>query len=94
VIEAETDRVYLGTKHAVEVEDGGLRRRIEVAKENSSTTVVWNSWIGKAKALSDFDDAEWTTMICIEASNVADFAVSLAPGAQHTMKTIVRVAAL
>ena len=52
---------------------------ISVAKENSLTTVVWNPWIEKAKALSDFGDDEWMKMICIEASNVADFAVVLSP---------------
>jgi hypothetical protein len=30
-------------------------------------------------------------MICIETSNVSDFAVDLAPGQQHTMKALVRV---
>ena len=32
-------------------------------------------------------------MACVEASNIRDFAVDLAPGEQHTMKTIIRVAA-
>ena len=31
--------------------------------------------------MSDFGDAEWKQMICIEASNVAGFAVALLPGA-------------
>jgi hypothetical protein len=30
-------------------------------------------------------------MVCVEPSNVSDFAVDLAPGQQHTMKAIVRV---
>jgi hypothetical protein len=30
-------------------------------------------------------------MFCIEPSNVSGFAVDLAPGQQHTMKTVVRV---
>ncbi len=40
VIVSETDRVYLNTKGAIELEDHALRRRIDVAKENSFTTVV------------------------------------------------------
>jgi glucose-6-phosphate 1-epimerase len=94
VIASETDRVYLNTKAAIELEDQALRRRIAVAKENSLTTVVWNPWAEKAKALSDFGDAEWMQMICIEASNVADSAAELAPGQQHRMKAIARVADL
>jgi glucose-6-phosphate 1-epimerase len=91
-IVSETDRVYLNTTGALSLEDESLRRRIRVAKENSSTTVVWNPWIEKAKSLSDFGDAEWKQMLCIETSNVADFAVELSPGQQHTMRSVVRIA--
>jgi hypothetical protein len=30
-------------------------------------------------------------MVCVEASNIRDFAVDLAQGEQHTMKTIIHV---
>jgi glucose-6-phosphate 1-epimerase len=92
VIVSETDRVYLNTIGAIEVEDPVLHRRIRVAKENSRTTVVWNPWVQKAHSLADFADEEWRQMICIETSNVADFAVDLAPGERHKMKALVRVA--
>jgi glucose-6-phosphate 1-epimerase len=94
VIASETDRVYLNTRHAVELEDPVLNRRIHLAKENSHTTVVWNPWVQKAAAMSDLGDDEWIEMICIETSNVCDLAVDLGPGQQHTMKAIVRVADL
>jgi glucose-6-phosphate 1-epimerase len=58
VIVSETDRVYLDTKGAIELEDHALRRRIGVAKENSFTTVVWNPWVEKAKTFTDFGAAE------------------------------------
>jgi len=90
-IVSETDRVYLDTSDAIEMEDPVLHRRTHVAKENSRTTVVWNPWVQKAHSLTDFADDEWMQMICIETSNVSDFAVELAPGQQHTMKTLVRV---
>jgi glucose-6-phosphate 1-epimerase len=91
-IVSETDRVYLNTSDAIEMEDPALRRRTRVAKENSRTTVVWNPGMQKAHSLSDFADDEWIQMICIETSNVADFALDLAPGQQHKMKALVRVA--
>jgi glucose-6-phosphate 1-epimerase len=91
-IVSETDRVYLNTSDAIELEDPVLLRRTRVAKENSRTTVVWNPWVQKAHSLSDFADDEWMQMICIETSNVSDFAVDLAPGQQHKMKALVRVA--
>jgi len=91
VIASETDRVYLDTRDEIELEDPVLERRLRVAKENSRTTVAWNPWKEKAHSLSDFGDDEWAQMICVEPSNVSDFAVDLAPGQQHTMKALVRV---
>ncbi len=94
VISSETDRVYLNTTGAVAIDDSSLRRRITVGKQNSHTTVVWNPWIDKAKALSDFGDTEWQQMVCVEVCNVGESAVDLAPGAEHTMGMTVSTAAL
>ena len=93
VFTAATDRAYVNTTHAVEILDPVLRRRIRLEKENSRTTVVWNPWVEGAHALPDMADDEWRAMACVEASNMRAFAVDLAPGAQHTMKTSIRVAA-
>jgi len=93
-IVSETDRVYLNTKSPVELEDHALGRRIVVAKDNSLTTVVWNPWLEKAGAMSDFGASEWTQMVCIETSNVADFAVELGSGQQHQMRATARLADL
>ena len=90
-ITGETDRVYLDTPDDVTVEDPGLNRRIIVAKEGSASTVVWNPWIEKAKKMPDFGDDEWPHMLCVETANVAENAVTLAPGASHTMRATVRV---
>ena len=91
-IVSETDRVYLNTRDAIEMGDPVLSRRILVTKENSRTTVVWDPWVQKAHSLSDFADGEWKQMICVETSNVSELAVDLAPGQQHKMKALVRVA--
>lgn len=90
-ITSETDRIYLDTTDAVELVDPVIHRATRVTKEDSRTTVVWNPCVQKARAMSDLGDDEWTQMICIETSNVSDFAVDLAPGQQHTMKALVRV---
>ena len=86
-IERETDRVYLDTGDDVRVTDParGQGRQLLVTKTGSQTTVVWNPWIDKAKALSDFGDDEWATMLCIETANAADNAVKLSPGKSHVM---------
>lgn len=85
VFAAETDRVYLDTSGSVEIDDGALRRRTRIAKTGSRTTVVWNPWIDKARALADLGDEDWRRMLCIEGSNVSPCAVTLSPGAVHAM---------
>ncbi len=85
-IAGETDRVYLGTQDECVVHDPAMNRRIRVGKEGSGTTVVWNPWIAKSKALSDFGDEEWPKMLCIETANVVDNAIELAPGQTHLMR--------
>jgi glucose-6-phosphate 1-epimerase len=87
---SETDRVFLNTQHAIDLEDDALNRRIHIVKANSLTTVLWNPWVQKARKLSDFGDDEWMYTVCVETSNVSDFAVKVAPGQEHTMRAIVR----
>jgi D-hexose-6-phosphate mutarotase len=94
VFVAQTDRAYLDTTHAVEIADPVLRRRIRLEKQNSRTTVVWNPWSTGAQTLSDLGDDEWRIMACVEASNMRAYPVDLAPGQQHTMKTVIQVAAI
>jgi glucose-6-phosphate 1-epimerase len=92
-IVAETDRVYTGAEGTATIEDPGWRRRIVVGKSGSATTVVWNPWAAKAKAMPDFGDEEWTGMICVETANAMDDAVTLAPGASHVMTATIGVQA-
>ena len=94
VLASQTDSAYLNTRHALELVDRELRRRIRIVKENSLTTVVWNPWREGAQALSDLGDDEWQQMVCAEASNILGFAVNLAPGERHTMKASIGVADL
>jgi len=88
-ISGETDRVYLDTTETVCVTDPQMGRRLLISKEDSASTVVWNPWIEKAKAMSDFGDDEWPRMLCIETANVADNRITLAPGASHTMRATI-----
>ena len=67
----EVDRIYVDTPHAVEIRDEAIRRVIRVEKEHSLSTVVWNPWIAKAKAMPDYGDDEYQRMVCVESGNVA-----------------------
>lgn len=91
-ITGETDRVYLNTDGACIVEDPVGDRRLRVGKEGSATTVVWNPWIEKAKAMADFGDEEWPRMICVETANAAENRVTLGAGEAHTMRATVALA--
>lgn len=94
VIAGETDRVYLDTQGGVVLLDRGFGRRTSIAKENSLTSVVWNPWEQKAKAMSDLGAGEWVHMLCVEISNVLGAAVEVAPGQQHRMKAVIQVVEL
>lgn len=90
VFTEETDRVY-SSSATVRVQDPVLQRTLTIEKSNSPTTVVWNPWIDKARAMSDFADEEWSQMLCVEAAAVGSDAVRLAAGEEHTLSTTVRV---
>ncbi len=92
VVLCETDRAYLTNAPDLELVDTALRRSIHIAKQNSLTTVVWNPWAEGARALPDLGDDEWTQMFCVEASNVLECAVDLAPGEQHRLAATITVA--
>jgi D-hexose-6-phosphate mutarotase len=91
IIAAETDRVYLNTRKEVELVDPLLQRRIVIAKNNSISTVVWNPWAEKAKAMPDMGENEWAKMLCVETANVGDAAIELAPDQEHAMGVAVSV---
>jgi glucose-6-phosphate 1-epimerase len=87
----ETDRVYVDTTGACSIEDPGWSRRIVVAKSGSRSTVVWNPWEEKARAMADLGGAAWTGMVCIETANAGDDARTLVPGASHVLEAVVTV---
>lgn len=90
-LSGETDRVYLNTPDTVAVDDAGNGRKLVVSKSGSASTVVWNPWIDKAKAMADFGDDEWPGMLCVETANAAENVVKLAPRARHAMRATVAV---
>jgi glucose-6-phosphate 1-epimerase len=68
-----------------------LGRRIIVEKSGSDTTTVWNPWVAKSAALSDFGDDEWQQMVCIETVNAAENSITLAAGARHCLTARISV---
>ena len=89
-ITAETDRVYDRSGEVV-VSDPVLGRRLRISTQGAADTVVWNPWVAKSAAMSDFGDDEWPGMLCVEAGNVLESAVSLEPGGSSTLRYAVAV---
>lgn len=84
----ETDRVYtdLGECQELHTPDGV----IEVRRENSRSAVLWNPWIDKSVRLSRFNSDDYLTMVCLEAANVLEDRLTLAPNESHTLTTHIR----
>jgi len=93
-IASQTDNAFIKTQSDVDLFDPKMRRRIRLQKGNSSTTVVWNPWQEGASRLRDLGEGEWKQFLCVEASNIMDAAVTLAPGQKHTMSAVLSVARL
>ena len=89
MITSQTDNAFLHTEGAVDLIDPKLGRRIRLRKANSSTTVVWNPWREAAGAFRDLGDGEWKRFLCVEASNIMNAAVTLAPGQEHKMTAVI-----
>ena len=85
-ISSEVDRVFPNATGPVEIHDASLRRKILVEKSGSASCVVWNPWIAKAKAMADFGDEEYHRMVCVEAGNVGENKITLAPGQSKSLK--------
>jgi len=93
-IASEVDRTYLDTTGPVEILDPKLRRRIQIEKSGSASTVVWNPWIAKARQMPDFGDDEYQRMVCVESGNVARNKLVLPPGRSSVLKVVLSSAAL
>jgi glucose-6-phosphate 1-epimerase len=85
----ETDRTFQGTAATAVIRDG--TRAVTVARDGSASAIVWNPWVDKSAAMSDFGDDEWTGMVCVETANAKADAVTLEPGAEHTMSAYISV---
>lgn len=85
----ETDRTFQASGATATIHDGD--RTVTVARRGSNSAIVWNPWIGKAASMGDFGDDEWTRMLCVETANVKADAVTLEPGATHTMSAHISV---
>jgi glucose-6-phosphate 1-epimerase len=76
-IQQEVDRVYERVPPEILLSDS--EKSLVIRKEGFEDVVVWNPWIEKSKAMADFDDSEYLSMVCVEVGSVAN-AITLKPG--------------
>jgi glucose-6-phosphate 1-epimerase len=93
-IASATDNAFIGTQNDADLNDPQFRRRIRLKKANSLTTVVWSPGLEGAARLGDLGDGEWTQFLCVEASNILDASVALAPAEKHKMTAVLSTAKL
>jgi len=93
VLTGRTDRVYA---HAgeVTVDDPGYGRRLVISTSGSANVVVWNPWSETAATMADVGEGEWQTLLCVEAANAFNEAVTLLPGEHWTMSQRIEIAEL
>ena len=91
VVAAQTDSAYRNTQNEVALLDPKRKRRIRLQKEHSLSTVVWNPWSEGATRLQDLGEGEWRQFLCVEASNILDAAINLAPGQEHRVAAVLTV---
>jgi len=84
-IDAETDRIYLGTGDSYRIIDPVMGRSIDIRAEGSASVVVWNPWIETAAKMGDLGEDGYLHMLCVETTNAATDTVQLAAGATHVM---------
>ena len=83
----ETDRVYLDTTADCVIDDADQSRSITVAKTGSHSTVVWNPWIEREKAMADMAAGGYQRMVCVETANAGAQVITVAPGESHALGT-------
>ncbi len=89
-IEGETDSIY-DSRETVRIVDASLQRTIRIEKQGSPSTVVWNPWKERAKALSDLPDEAYRNFVCAETAIANSKAIDLQPGEQHTLSMVIGV---
>ena len=92
--EGRTDRPYLNTTATCVLHDPAGKRRIVVVKSGSNSTVVWNPWQEFTAKMVDMEPDAWLHMTAIETANVGEDAITLQPGATHTMRADISIEAV
>ena len=87
-IKGEVDRIYQSMS-SVLVRDLDRQRSVFVDKAGSRSTVIWNPWKAKAKAIADLPDSGYKEFVCVECANAGTDKPILRPNSSHTVETVI-----
>lgn len=82
-INEEIDRIYLNTTDEITIED--TKRKINIKKQGSASTVVWNPWKAVAEKMGDLGENGYLKMLCVESANAADDVRVVKAGESHKL---------
>lgn len=88
-INEEVDRIYLNTTDEITIDD--TKRKINIKKQGSASTVVWNPWKAVAEKMGDLGDNGYLKMLCVESANAADDVRVVKAGDSHKLSVIYSV---
>ncbi len=91
-IDPPLDRVFLDHTGPAIIEDTRQGRAIELGKDGSASTVVWNPGAEGARGFADMPDADYHVMVCVEACNAVKNRYTLHAGATHTLSMTLSLA--
>lgn len=91
----EVDRVYVNSPQRCSMVDAGFKRRINIAKIGSQSTIVWNPAAARAEQMGDLADNKgregWKRFVCVESGNALENRVTVPAGKSHTLAVEYRV---
>jgi glucose-6-phosphate 1-epimerase len=105
VIDRNIDSIYKNTPRTFVIKMkalyGGGYRTVEIEKQGYlqdqngtkipqiTDTVIWNPWIEVAQVLGDFEDEEYTKMVCVEPGRVSQHQ-TLEPGQIYILEQTIK----
>ncbi|WP_461163189.1 D-hexose-6-phosphate mutarotase [Arthrobacter sp. R4-81] len=84
------DRVY-SCSRAITVHDDANNRDIILYSPYARSRILWNPGAGGASSIPDLGDDDWQSFLCVEPGNVGGNGIRLAPGEQHSFKSVIQV---
>ncbi|MGY8658197.1 MAG: D-hexose-6-phosphate mutarotase [Verrucomicrobiales bacterium] len=87
-IKGELDRIYQSMA-SVLIRDLDRFRSVFIDKAGSRSTVIWNPWKEKSKALADLPDKAYKEFVCVECANAGTDKPTLRPDGSHTLETVI-----